>query len=542
MATINLTVNGHEITCTNEEKPVLSQGSHNIDTVIFTYDSTYSGYTLYATMYQSMPDPVLVELSNNSCKIPIDALLYPGKVRIGLRAENSQGSVIATSCLEWFNVEPGAIDGSEGTSTSGIASLANRIEALESAISGDSVPTEVRRAMLALFNSAAYAETGLTDEIAVIASWAAVVTAISINQSSISISGANTSQLVATTTPAGGAVTWASSNPAVATVSNNGLVTGVGNGTATITASCGGKKATCSVTVSGFATLTGITATYTQSGTVYNTDSLDSLKSDLVVVATYSDSTTRTLSDSDYTLSGTLEVGTSTITVTYGGESATFNVVISKPMSFFKNFSDISWTPGYIDNNGEYVSDSSNAFCDEYIDAEYPSGFALVYNTAATNNNVTIYEFDSNDVFLGKETGTPFTYVSNAGTSKVKLGCASSITSSTVDAFLKIEKTNESSALTIQNTNLGTNGEETTATGKSCSDFISLDAYTSPVYFISSVNGGIVLCFYDENRAFMSRVAKGSGWACNAIPSGAKYIRIACSVGEGYSQFSSFLI
>ena len=194
---------------------------------------------------------------------------------------------------------------------------------------GDGVPTEVRQAMLALFQSAAYAETGLTDEIAVIESWATVVTAISLNQSSISISGASTSQLVATTTPAGGTIIWVSSDTSVATVSNNGLVTGVGNGSCTITASCGGKTATCSVTVSGFATLTSITATYTQSGTVYNTDTLDSLKSDLVVVASYSDSTTRTLSDSDYALSGTLEFGTSTIVVSYGGKTATFNVNVS---------------------------------------------------------------------------------------------------------------------------------------------------------------------------------------------------------------------
>ena len=194
---------------------------------------------------------------------------------------------------------------------------------------GDGVPTEVRQAMLALFQSAAYAETGLTDEITVIESWAAVVTAISLNQSSISISGASTSQLVATTTPTGGAVIWASSDTSVATVSGSGLVTGAGNGSCTITASCGGKIATCSVTVSGFATLTSITATYTQSGTVYDTDTLDSLKSDLVVVASYSDSTTRTLSDSDYALSGTLELGTSTIVVSYGGETATFNVNVS---------------------------------------------------------------------------------------------------------------------------------------------------------------------------------------------------------------------
>ena len=75
-------------------------------------------------------------------------------------------------------------------------------------------------------------------------------------------------------------------------------------------------------------TLTSISAVYTQSGTVYATDTLDSLKSDLVVTATYSDSSTETIPSTDYTLSGTLAEGTSTITVTYEGLTTTFNVTV----------------------------------------------------------------------------------------------------------------------------------------------------------------------------------------------------------------------
>ena len=75
------------------------------------------------------------------------------------------------------------------------------------------------------------------------------------------------------------------------------------------------------------ANLTYISAVYTQSDMVYNTDTLDSLKSDLVVTAHFSDATTSIATT--YTLSGTLTVGTSTITVTYGGKSTTFNVTVS---------------------------------------------------------------------------------------------------------------------------------------------------------------------------------------------------------------------
>ena len=75
------------------------------------------------------------------------------------------------------------------------------------------------------------------------------------------------------------------------------------------------------------ADLVSIGAVYTQSGTVYDTDSLDDLKDDLVVTATYDDSSTAVVTT--YTLSGTLTVGTSTITVSYGGKTTTFTVTVT---------------------------------------------------------------------------------------------------------------------------------------------------------------------------------------------------------------------
>jgi len=76
--------------------------------------------------------------------------------------------------------------------------------------------------------------------------------------------------------------------------------------------------------------LSSISAVYTQSGTVYDTDTLESLKDDLVVTAHYSDSSTQTVPAADYTLSGALAVGTSTITVTYQGKTTTFSVTVSE--------------------------------------------------------------------------------------------------------------------------------------------------------------------------------------------------------------------
>lgn len=85
------------------------------------------------------------------------------------------------------------------------------------------------------------------------------------------------------------------------------------------------------------AELASISAVYTQSGTVYDTDTLDSLKSDLVVTAVYSDSTTETVPGTDYTLSGTLTEGTSTIIVSYSGKTDTFDVTVtaSEPSALY---------------------------------------------------------------------------------------------------------------------------------------------------------------------------------------------------------------
>lgn len=101
-------------------------------------------------------------------------------------------------------------------------------------------------------------------------------------------------------------------------------------GTSTITVTYGGKKATFTVTVTDTSvTVESISCVYTQSGTVLDTDSLDVLKTDLVVTAHYSNSTEQIIDAFNYELSGTLSKGTSVITVSYGGKTATFSVTVS---------------------------------------------------------------------------------------------------------------------------------------------------------------------------------------------------------------------
>ena len=70
-----------------------------------------------------------------------------------------------------------------------------------------------------------------------------------------------------------------------------------------------------------------INAVYTQTETVYDNTPLDDLKTDLVVTAYYQGGGSRVIDN--YTLSGTLEVGSSVITVTYKNKTDTIIVEVS---------------------------------------------------------------------------------------------------------------------------------------------------------------------------------------------------------------------
>lgn len=77
-------------------------------------------------------------------------------------------------------------------------------------------------------------------------------------------------------------------------------------------------------------TVTSISAVFNQGlNPVYDTDTLDSLKTYLTVTAFYDDGSSATVAAADYTLSGTLEVGTSTITVTYEECTDDFTVTVT---------------------------------------------------------------------------------------------------------------------------------------------------------------------------------------------------------------------
>ena len=79
-------------------------------------------------------------------------------------------------------------------------------------------------------------------------------TGVTLDKTAVTLEKGKTQKLVATVAPdtaTDKSIKWTSSNPSIATVDANGLVTAIADGTATITATtANGKAATCAVTVS----------------------------------------------------------------------------------------------------------------------------------------------------------------------------------------------------------------------------------------------------------------------------------------------------
>jgi len=164
------------------------------------------------------------------------------------------------------------------------------------------------------------------------------VSSVSLSQATAEMLVGETIRLTATVLPADAkdkTVTWASSKQSVATVSNSGDVTAVSEGETTITASAGGKSATCKVTVSKktvpveSVTLNETTLSLEegQSFTLVATVS-PSNATDNTVTWSYSKQSVVTVSSSGVVTA--LAEGEATVTATAGGKSASCVVTVSK--------------------------------------------------------------------------------------------------------------------------------------------------------------------------------------------------------------------
>ena len=119
------------------------------------------------------------------------------------------------------------------------------------------------------------------------------VSKVELDKTSVSLKVGGTEQLTATVKPDNATdktVTWTSSKPTVAAVDENGKITAVAPGTATITATADGKSATCTVTVAKEAQIIkdpkkypGVPKNYAKVDPVVTTENSDGTKNMLVM-------------------------------------------------------------------------------------------------------------------------------------------------------------------------------------------------------------------------------------------------------------------
>lgn len=251
---------------------------------------------------------------------------YVGSVSFSIEALNVSGEDIVN---EWhtrtYNTH--VIDTLQGT---------RAVIPEPEADAGTGLTAEEKSLILELFSKAAYAEDDAStayDRLEAL--WTVITRLVSLNlthvtSSNQSASVENGSRYVTTLT----ADTNYSINEVTVTMGGVDITsTAYSSGTITIPSVTGNIVITATAVLAA----QSITATYTQSGTVYDTDSIDSLKTDLVVTANYAGGTSETVPSSDYTLSGTLTEGTSTITVSYAGLTDTFSVTVTAvpPYTFY---------------------------------------------------------------------------------------------------------------------------------------------------------------------------------------------------------------
>ena len=181
--------------------------------------------------------------------------------------------------------------------------------------------------------------------------------------------------------------------------SDYGLSGNLTTGTSTIIVTYGNFTTTFEVLVTG---VVSIDAVYTQSGAVYDTDTLSVLIPDLVVTATLSDETTFEVPSSDYVLSGTLSDPVSTITVTYGSLTDTFTVNVTEVIDYTKNPLDgVNWIDGYTYNpNTGVIVATTGEHCTEKFTAQ--SCIYILTNSDTTNNRyVALFAWDENGDYIG---------------------------------------------------------------------------------------------------------------------------------------------
>ena len=226
------------------------------------------------------------------------------------------------------------------------------------------------------------------------------VTGVSVTADTTTIGVGGTTTVTATVAPSNATnqdVTWSSSNKKVATVAQNGVVTGVAAGTAKITATTEDGSYTASVTITVDAKiLTGISLSQTSATlkvgkTVQLTVSYTPSDTTSSKTVTWSSSNTKVAKVSSKGVVTAIGYGTATITATVGSCTATCAVTVNMnamkcvPVANADGSVTISWdavdgvTGYYVYRNGDCVKLIKDATTDTYTDTAANAGKTSYY-------------------------------------------------------------------------------------------------------------------------------------------------------------------
>ena len=213
------------------------------------------------------------------------------------------------------------------------------------------------------------------------------VSSITLNATTHSMETSEQFSLTATVLPANATnknLTWNSSNESVATVSSDGLVTAIANGSATITAAAtdeSGKTATCVITVAAEAkNLLSISVSGANPSTPFASDYSTA---SIAVTAHYDDSST-----SDVTSQATINVpntqvlGKQAVLVSYEDKSTTFDVTVTN-----------NGATGYLN----IPSVASDLFISEYIEGSSYNKAIEIFNGTGSAVDLSNYSLFQNN-------------------------------------------------------------------------------------------------------------------------------------------------
>lgn len=241
------------------------------------------------------------------------------------------------------------------------------------------------------------------------------------------------------------------------------------------------------------ANLLSITVVFNQGSTViYDNQSLDDLKQYLTVTAHYDNGTTSSVTN--YILSGTLATGTSTITVSYGGKTDTFNVTVTHAVMQYtitNNLTNVS------NSNAATVINENLAYSGTLTAA---SGYVMGTVTVSMGNTditATAYNSETGAISIASVTGNV------------------TITATAVEDVGWISGVSYDPAVI----NMGNNGYRvSTTTGEltesgNNSDMVSDFIPCKNASAIVLASGALLqnVFYYDENKAFISAPQGNTG-------------------------------